>query len=346
MSERVCVIHIGTHKTGTTSQQYFLMQHADEFAQAGLLFPKTGWYGVVPGHHALAWELASHPRGPLFAELLAEMEASGLPSAILSAEDFSLLGQIPGSLEALADGLRSIGYTPKILVYLRAQGPFVESMYVERVKHDHVRPVADFLSEVLRTGRYSPDGSILPLEFHYTRMLAPFANVFGKENIVVHTYEGARDLTRVFTDFFATFSNMAGIFSGTDVSIEIANPVINESLSFVRLLGTAFTRLQPGKDVPATAEEFAARFAPDLPSEYANQKFALFQRPDYEALLASVAPDNLEVERLYGAQVPFTVEADIPSVIDPVWAKALIERRIYDRCVREWSEEQTNTDDR
>lgn len=316
------------------------MQHAQEFARRGLLFPKTGWYGVVPGHHAVAWELAANNGGPLLATLLEEIRAADSQSVVLSAEDFSLLYSRPQALSTLCDGLRSIGYTPKILMYLRAQGPFAESMYVERIKHDDIQPLERFISEVVETGRYT--GSPLPLEFRYSRMLKPFSETFGRENIQVHTYEGRRDITRVFNDFVQTISVLTGAFEGQPVSFEISHPIVNESLSFIFLLGHLFSRTHPAENVAATARIFAAEFAPDLPPEYIDQRFALLRREDYLAILHSVVEDNQEILREYGARIPFLSDQDIPGPSNAIWAKAHIERKIFDRCLSEWLKEQSD----
>tara|TARA_Y100000589_G_scaffold62406_1_gene53667 strand:- start:2700 stop:3815 length:1116 start_codon:yes stop_codon:yes gene_type:complete len=39
-----CIIHIGSHKTGTTSIQFWLNQHSDEILKKGILYPKSLGY--------------------------------------------------------------------------------------------------------------------------------------------------------------------------------------------------------------------------------------------------------------------------------------------------------------
>lgn len=337
MPDRTCVIHIGTHKTGTTSLQYFLMQQSEELERHGLYFPKTGWYGVVPGHHAIAWELAHQPDSPgaLLNELIAELAAKLPPTALLSAEDFSLLASRARALETFAKELRGIGYSVKILVYLRAQGPFAESMYVERVKHGFIRPIPEFVKTVVSTGQYGAGGVLLPIEFHYSRMLAAFADVFGEAAVHARPYLGVSDVAAIFNDFLDTLAELSD-FVAQNLRLPITHPVVNESLSFARLLGTVFSRLHPDRPVPATARAFIAEYAPDLPAEYSEQRFALFSRDEHREILRSVADDNALVQQRFGVHVPFSQETDLPRAIDAAWAKALIERRIYDRCLKEW----------
>lgn len=344
---RTCIIHIGTHKTGTTSQQYFLMHHAREFLSHGMLFPTTGWYGVVPGHHEIAWELFNESEGPLFKKLLGEIQESNAPGVILSAEDFSLLYSRPQALERLASGLRAIGYTPKILAYVRAQGPFAESMYAERIKHGDVRPLDAYVDDIVQAGCLTPNESTFPIEFHYTRLLAPFSDIFGRENIRVRAYSGMGDLSLAFSDFFESLGILSGLFQNELISIEVTHPLVNESLSYIRLLGTLFTKLRLNEDVPATATEFARKYAPDLPPKWFDQRYALLSRDEHLAILHSVAQDNRDLERLYDARVPFMDDRDVLPAGDPIWEKAALERTIYDRCLKLWSsEEQTNPNDR
>jgi hypothetical protein len=334
---RSCIIHIGTHKTGTTSQQYFLMQHAQELLAQGLFFPTTGWYGVVPGHHGVAWELLWQDGGPILPQLLDEIRSSGAPAAILSAEDFSLLYAHPKALERLIDALLSIGYVPKILVYLRAQGPFAESIYVERIKHGDARPLETFLQEIEKHG-YITMGESLRLQLRYTEMLAPFARLLGLENILVRPYLEGQDPSRVFSDFLESIGRLGGVLQRDVIELNITHSVVNESLSFIRLLGTLFTVLRPEENVSETAHEFAEKYAPDLPEEFFDRRFALLTRSDHLALLASVVGDNHTIESVYGARIPFTSDADITPTGDPIWRKAALERAIYDRCFKLWSE--------
>jgi hypothetical protein len=335
-SERICVIHVGTHKTATTSQQYFLKHNASALLAEGLFFPSNGWYGVVPGHHGVAWELFSRTDGPVLQSVLDEIAASDAPAAILSAEDFTPLYAHPSTLAALAEAIRGIGYTPRILIYLRPQAPFAESMYVERVKHNDATAIDEYVAQIASTGRYVINAD-LQIEFRYSRILESFSAAFGKENVYVRLYEGLSDISRAFSGYLEALSTIGEVFQNKVVSLDVSHPLINESLSFIRLLGTLFTVLNPGAEVPATAQEFISAYAPDLPREYEDARFALLRRDDYLTILNSVSEDNLLVEKLYGVRVPFITSDDVPSLTNAMWAKAQVERKIYDRCFMQWS---------
>src|ERR1044072_5459246 len=57
--KRVCYIHIGPHKTGTTSIQVFLKENRSKLLKAGCFAPETrNLYG---GHHLLVRQLCGLP---------------------------------------------------------------------------------------------------------------------------------------------------------------------------------------------------------------------------------------------------------------------------------------------
>ncbi len=52
-------LHIGTHRTGSTSIQRFMANAEEALAEQGIIYPKTGrpdtdWTNQY-GHHELAW---------------------------------------------------------------------------------------------------------------------------------------------------------------------------------------------------------------------------------------------------------------------------------------------------
>ena len=69
------ILHLGSHKTGTTMIQNCLFEHRDKLLEHGLLFPKTGFIdsdldddGACPGHLGLA--KAVHKQDGQFFEML------------------------------------------------------------------------------------------------------------------------------------------------------------------------------------------------------------------------------------------------------------------------------------
>lgn len=72
------ILHIGTHKTGTTTLQRFCASASDALAERGILYPRSARprYGPTAGHHLIPWSIRGKRGGNpyldrLFADWLA-----------------------------------------------------------------------------------------------------------------------------------------------------------------------------------------------------------------------------------------------------------------------------------
>src|SRR5471030_1168091 len=131
-----CFVHIGTHKTGTTSIQSLLGLNDVALLARDIFVPRTGRDHVsYAGHHHLAWELTGqggyNPAHGSLRALTAELRASPHASACISAEDLEFLYDRPDRIRLLHDGILAGGYNPALIVYLRPQLPYCISLYNE-----------------------------------------------------------------------------------------------------------------------------------------------------------------------------------------------------------------------
>ncbi len=334
MSERICVVHVGTHKTGTTSLQYFLQTNDAALARAGLHFAKTGWYGVVPGNHNVAWELVRGERGPNIGGIFAELGAVET-SSILSSEEFSLLHDRPEALTILAEGIRASGARPRALLYLRAQAEFLESLFVEQIKHGAVRPLGALIDEVIRTGIYRLPESNVAVE--YGAIERAFVGAFGPEDIVVRPYARSADTMVIFYDFMSALARLIPGFDPSSLGLELAHPRINESLTFGALLGYTFVHLRPDIGLPDDAGQFFAEHVPDVPRSLLDERYALLTRDEHLRFIERFADDNRALEERYGIRIAGTRMEELAPIDDPRWERARFERAVFDRCVAAWS---------
>ena len=301
MSERICVLHAGTHKTGTTSLQYFLQANSDALSRVGISFSKTGWYGVVPGNHHVAWELWQNTFDNHVSQLIAEMESLAVPSIILSAEDFSILNLRPENLARFAELIRAAGFTPKVLIYLRDQPGFAESMYAERVKHGAVEPFETYVDVILKDGFHEARGS--SIEFRYDRMLDSFAAAVGRENVLGRSYmRGAGDLA-IYHDFLASLEQLVPGFRSAGLNLELNHPRINESLTFGALLGNAFVHLRPSDPLPEDGEQFFQQWVPDVPKAVLDARFALLTADDISRFADAFSDSNNRLRARFGVNI-------------------------------------------
>lgn len=129
--------HIGTHKTGTKSIQWFLQEHAEQLAQEGFLIPRAGTTTQIAGHHRLARDLVPGPCPDNVIEdgegmlevLLAELRASDATTAVISSEIFHHLLDWPEKIRAMEEVLRKEGHTLEYLMFARKADGFAKSLY-------------------------------------------------------------------------------------------------------------------------------------------------------------------------------------------------------------------------
>src|SRR5258706_13501853 len=92
MAKRVCYIHIGPHKTGTTSIQWFLKENRAELLKHGYLVPESG--SIHGGHHQLVRQLCGqavpkHQRGAAasFARVIKDTKCEAVGSSSEALDD-------------------------------------------------------------------------------------------------------------------------------------------------------------------------------------------------------------------------------------------------------------------
>ena len=202
---RSCFVHVGTHKTGTTAIQRFLAGNRERLAVDGLYYPQSGWLsGLLPGHHNVVWELLGDARFDRAAgslgDVVAEIARVQPRIGCLSSENFEYLHARDDALVTLRDAIVAIGYRPRIVVYVRLQRDYAESLYAELVKHGMQVPFASFLDDVAGDGvvRYDCGWTF---RFDYTKLVSRFADVFGADAVIVRAYRDGGSPGAIVGDF-------------------------------------------------------------------------------------------------------------------------------------------------
>jgi hypothetical protein len=335
MNERKAIIHIGTHKTGTTSLQLFFDANAAALQAAGVRVAQSGRYLSLPGNHQIAWELLSLNASPHFDKLVEELRSSGDRSVLISSEDLCLLYARPAALEHMRIGIALAGFTPKIVVYLRAQAPYAESMYVERIKHDYVRPLGGYLEAILRDGVYVPDGSPIHLEFEYTRLLEPFVRAFGKQNVVVRPYVPSAEPLALFRDFLAVIGSLDPSLLQGAPGLNVPQARANESLTFYSLVETAHRSCDAQRTAGLTAIDAIRSVAPDVTDSILQSRVRLLQLSEILAFRSRFADDNARLAVAFGIALHDAPDP-LPPPNDSSWDLPRIQRKIFDALIDEW----------
>jgi len=176
--KKTIFLHIGIHKTGTTTIQSFLSKNGNSLLQEGVFYPREQWI-----HHRLVSSdseglaCISERNESYWRSLKKNIEGSGATSAVLSSEGFSkgYAGTRPEYIESVCEHLKE--YDPRIIVYLRRQDSFFESMYTQVIKTGN------------RQGFSSLNDMLDRIDLDYEKMLAKWSAVFGKENMYVRVFE-------------------------------------------------------------------------------------------------------------------------------------------------------------
>jgi hypothetical protein len=188
---KVVYLHIGMHKTATTSIQVCLRKNQFALADIGYSIPSAGTSGTT--HNNIAFSIRQlarfDPAKGGIDDLVDELSASTFERFIVSAEALDHLSK--PEIEMLRRKLASCDI--KIIVYLRHQVEWLQSEWSEMVKlrfYQH-----DFTTWVEQ--RAASDRRL-----HYFEFLERWAEVFGRENIRVRVFEKSRFRDRnVFDDF-------------------------------------------------------------------------------------------------------------------------------------------------
>lgn len=191
------LLHVGMHKTGTTSIQKFLAGNRTALLRSGILYPDLGHgdshpglalslpnrradmirrmrRATGPGHQAaaVAWPHPDQAYGDL-----ADTVAWYRPDLVALSSECFLEWLDPALVrDALA---RSLGGPVTVLIYLRNPEDWIESVYRQVVRDPEIRFAGD--------PAHLPQWDLLD----YPALLRRWADVFGRDALRVRSYDTA-----------------------------------------------------------------------------------------------------------------------------------------------------------
>jgi hypothetical protein len=191
------------------------------------------------------------PRSGSWRDALGEIRSRNPPAVCMSSEDFEYLQRRPDSLSRIRQELNSIGYEVRIVVYLRPQADYIESLYIEMAKQLVPVGFREYLGEIFRSGALTVRNSWTHT-FDYGQLLDPFAKAFGTGGMVVRPYRANRRAKYLLNDFISIISPGRRI-RGLDFSA--CRERHNRSLSFAQVMELllANRRKNEGDFAPSTS---------------------------------------------------------------------------------------------
>jgi hypothetical protein len=189
-------LHIGLHKTGSTTLQVFLHKNRKKLAAHGYFYPQIGIPKRMYGQHNLAWLLnqtaRANPQLGDWQQLHQTIERRSLDQIIISSESFET--KRLNVIEKIANNLQ--GCQVRIIVYLRRQDRRIESQYTQLIKSG------------LYVGDINAFTKLFLKKYDYFKFLEPWQQVFGKDNIIVRPLEKPQ-----ISDICSDFCKIIGINS-------------------------------------------------------------------------------------------------------------------------------------
>lgn len=173
-----CYIHVGPHKTGSSSLKHFVRGNLETLRRYGLFFPmlRDDKGRPAANHMDLATSDEIKPNGALKARAklwleIEEVAGEGETDILLSSEMFCRSFAQEGRLDPILAYFERRGYRVVILAYIRDQPAWLNSWYVQSQKRFAALMSFDaFVDEAERRGRVEP-----------SRYLAPFIDNPGCE---------------------------------------------------------------------------------------------------------------------------------------------------------------------
>jgi hypothetical protein len=220
----IIYLHIGTHKTGTTSIQYFLGTNRDKLKEQGIYQPVAGKPGGEPrsGNHQLPWEIRKKKKAmgsncwPLLQE---ELLTNRHPKVVISAEDFSTMNeneiqQVRGLLKA---------HEVYIIIYLRNYKTFIKSVYYAVIKNDNDE-TRNFKQFILAKAK----------ALNFNDLIEKWGNCFGIDHLMIRLYDRVIQTNGILSDFCIIIGLDPSSLGGLDLRYNVTPT--EQTIKAIRLI--------------------------------------------------------------------------------------------------------------
>lgn len=291
-----CYLHIGMPKTGTTSVQNFLYTNRELLKKQDFLYPISAKYDhkYDHAHHYFAFCLNTYFKtndkealDKNLKQLQDEIESSNTTHTIIFSEILPDTCNTAQKVAYLQSVLRQIGFTNIIVVaYLRNTADMYVSMFSQRLKGflTDSKVKRELLPQILTPPKDNKNPEIY---YNYKQVLQNFAQVFGKESMIVRLFD-KNEFEQ--GDLLKDFLSAVGLAWDNDFVIPKNQ---NETLD---LLGIEIARNLYKHDFPliqndVIASKIYAYTTKSLTSKDPNLKF-MPKKDMYEAYLEFYADSN------------------------------------------------------
>lgn len=293
------ILHIGTHKTGTSALQQFLYANRTPLAAAGFHYatPLHGLQEANVIEHALTVGQGDVVR-TFFAKHLDLAERRGAHTIFASAENFYAMSVLDAMQRrevcadaverdrALIETLHSLLPTDirtcQTVCYFRRPDRYAESLYSQHVKRG-----------ILFDGTFDEFLPIITPALLYNEHMRAWSDVLGESSCIVRLYEPVKD--DIVSDFVKNVLGIGDITPFSDIECHANERVSRDVLEFKRRRNgrTRFTERDMERAILRLVdEEMELRktepdYYQDFLSPYARAELLRRIQPEMQALQAS-----------------------------------------------------------
>ncbi len=293
------VLHIGTHKTATTTIQDTFWANSALLEEHGIVYPRLSYLlrrNPITGHHGLVLEWGAMPKayhlrsgtiGTL--EKLAKKYAGSDKTLLLSSEEFSRAPSL-AAMGRIRDALSAFDEVEVVCV-LRTQWQFLQSIYLQVSRRRSAPPPPKLVQPVIKSGKHEN------LWVDYNGLLDQLEEVFAPGEIS-------------FLDFNDSVAQQGGILGtmlrhlGCDLDAGALAPVKGgaSNVSPMSLAQWSATALAAPKTAP---DWLVAKTTELLKAEFGeNVKPCLFSRHEFKLLKDHFDARNAELATRRAAVQP------------------------------------------
>ena len=288
------VLHVGSHKTGTTTLQKFMVENAQVFEEKGLCVPITPSKYPLTNTNRTACFLKYLVRGnfdyPTWSDKikdLVEKDREVVERALethdviyLSDEriwfDAAQNERYWGELKSVAEGLGFDSF--RVVVYLRRQDKFLVSLWAQLAKKKMSFPLNEYL---MRTRNVKAAD--------YLSNLRDMEGVFGRDSMIVRVYDRE---TLINGDICCDFCDAIGIeWSEQFKTVVSKNPSLTTNVAEIKRIANSTPSYKSTNDFLADTAF--------LTSSAKRKELSAVSASDLSRILELYAEDNETIAREY-----------------------------------------------
>ncbi len=287
---RPVVLHIGSPKTGTTSLQQYLNRNVANFREQGVVYPVAGRRAAGQiAHHNLCYEVQPKrvEAGKFvtalgsWSEALAEIDEFGTRLGVISSEAF--MNQKANQVHSLAKILT--GRHVSVVAYVRRQDRWFQSAWNQQARFGRCGlDFWEFYKHTHSRGRGN-----------YFRMLKPWVELFGRENIHVRNFDSLPS-GGIVADFMRTFLPDLDVKFAGQGSLTNSKAGIKQLVSVAMVLEICREHMGPTFNLPSGSAIRIGEFFRASDTEV--RKYSVLSFRDAKQIISDFKESNYQLSML------------------------------------------------